>query len=71
MAGCKAYIAEPSGHDTCRSHSFCGYLLKDVVVWHPEECETCYGMCSALSDDGVSSHCQSTFAVELLYFIKC
>ena len=40
---------DPSSHD-----SFCGYLLKDALVWHPEESEICYAMWSAMSDDALS-----------------
>ena len=53
MTGCKAYISKLGGHDACRSHSFCGYLLKDTVVWHPEECELCNGWWSTILDDMV------------------
>ena len=52
MSGCKAYLSEHGGHDSCRSHS-CGYLLGDAVVWHPEECELCHGWWSTVLDDKV------------------
>ena len=54
VKGCKAYLIDPAGHDTCRSHSYCAYLTaEDVVVWHPDECAVCYGLWSSLSSDEV------------------
>ena len=44
---------DPSGHDTCRSHAYCGYLIEEVVVWHHDECDICYGLWSSLSSDEV------------------
>ena len=39
VEGCKAYLVDPSGHDTCRSHAYCRYLIEGVLVWHSDECD--------------------------------
>ena len=53
VEGCKAYLVDPSGHDTCRSHAYCAYLIEGVLVWHPDECDVCYELWSSLSSDEV------------------
>ena len=54
VQGCRAYLVDLVGHDTCRSHSCCTYLTdENVVVWHPDECAICYGLRSSLSSDEV------------------
>ena len=52
--GCRAYLVDPAGHDTCRVHSFCAQRTADgTIAWHPDECEVCYRLWSSVSSDQV------------------
>ena len=52
--GCRAYLVDPAGHDTCRVHSFCAQRTADgTIAWHPEECEVCYHLWTSVSSDQV------------------
>ena len=52
--GCRAYLVDPAGHDTCRVHSFCAQRTADgAIAWHPDECEVCYRLWASISSDQV------------------
>ena len=51
---CRAEFLENGGHDKCRAHSFCSYLVNGVSVWHPDECGSCWELWQILHDPEVS-----------------
>ncbi|XP_064078895.1 uncharacterized protein LOC135196207 [Macrobrachium nipponense] len=60
MTACAAGLQQACGHEVCRSHAPCAVQVDDLMVWHPDACETCYELVSKLTVDSTPQATRSS-----------
>ncbi|XP_064114474.1 uncharacterized protein LOC135220844 [Macrobrachium nipponense] len=60
MTACAAVLQRACGHEVCRSHAPCAVQVDDLVVWHPDACEICYGLVADITTDSTPQAVKNT-----------